>query len=165
MSTFQGGNLQQTPIESKTIWYFLLTVCGTFRAAQEQLCWRENLQWCFVAHQVVLNVNMNPLESTSEFSYLGRIVTYNISSWAALYTNLRKVHKFWAMAAKVIRQTGEHMKECDMRYKTLFQKVLLYQCEIWVVMDEMMTVLEGFRLMLAQILAGLTVRRGDDGEW
>ena len=57
------------------------------------------------------------------------------------------------------------MKACDMRYKTLFQKVLLYQCEIWVVMDEMMTVLEGFRLMLAQILAGLTVRRGDDGEW
>ena len=64
----------------------------------------------FLAHQVVLKVNMNPLKSTAAFPYLGMKVTYNNSDRAALYNNLRKAEQRWDMVAKVLRQTGEHIK-------------------------------------------------------
>ena len=57
------------------------------------------------------------------------------------------------------------MKRRYMLYKAVVHMVLLYGCDIWVVMDSMMTVLEGFHHRVDQRLLGLTARRGDGGEW
>ena len=48
-----------------------------------------------------------------------------------------------------------------MMYKALFQAVLLYGSEIWVVTDAMMLFLEGF----ARQIEGMTAQRGDGGWW
>ena len=83
-------------------------------AGREQL-WRwETLQQCFAAHQVVLNVNMNPFESTAAFSYLGRTVAYNNTDWASSYANFRKAQKRWGVVAKFLIQTGAHAKARSM---------------------------------------------------
>ena len=46
-------------------WHF---VTAEFRAGRERLQKWETLQRHFTAHQVVLNVNMNPLDSTEAFA-------------------------------------------------------------------------------------------------
>ena len=43
--------------------------------------------------------------------------------------------------------------------------VLLYECEIWIVADAIMTVMEGFHHRVDRRIAGMTVRRGNDSDW
>ena len=52
-----------------------------------------------------------------------------------------------------------------MMYKAVVQKVLLYGSEIWVVMGEMLTVLEGFHNGVARRISGKTYWRDWDGGW
>ena len=52
-----------------------------------------------------------------------------------------------------------------MLYKAVVKAVLLYGCEISVMIESMMTVMEGFHRRVDVRLAGLTSRQGDDGEW
>ena len=42
------------------------------------------MQWCFETNWVEIRFNMNPLEATTTFLYLGRTATYINSDWAAL---------------------------------------------------------------------------------
>ena len=44
-----------------------------------------------------IRVNLNPLEEKNALPYLGRMVTYNNSDWADLYSNLRKDQRIWGM--------------------------------------------------------------------
>ena len=119
----------------------------------------------FAANQVVLSVNMNPLDSTADFPYLRRTVTYNNTNWEVLYANLRKSQIQWGVVAKDLRQTGAHVKAWAMLYKALFHAVLMYGCERWVMIDAIMTVLERFHHRVDQRLAGLTARRENGGKW
>ena len=67
--------------------------------------------------------------------------------------------------SKVTGNTGVPIKACDMMYKAVFQLVLLYGREIWVVTDSMMMVLEVFYHKIARRIAEMTVGKGDGGEW
>ena len=49
-------------------------------------------------------------------------------------------------------------------YKAVVHMLLLYDCEIWVIKDAMITVLEVFHHMVACRLVGPTTRRGNNGE-
>ena len=52
-----------------------------------------------------------------------------------------------------------------MLYKVVVHTVLLYGSKSWVVMGEMLKVLEGFHNWEAQKIVGMTYRRMEDGEW
>ena len=110
-------------------------------------------------------MNTNLLESMSVFPYLGAKVSYNNSYWVSLYANLSRAQKRFGVAAKVLRQTGAHMKAQAMIYKSVVQTVLLYGCDRWVVTGKMMALLKVFHYKVACILEGLTERRAEDGEW
>ena len=69
------------------------------------------------------------------------------------------------MLAKVLGKTGAPIKAQEMMYMALVQAVILYGSEIWVAMDVTMTVLEGFQHRISRRIVGMTVRRGDGGEW
>ena len=111
---------------------------------QEIRRWKETLKRCFESKQVAIKVNMNPLEATTDFPYLGHPITYNNSDWAALYSNLQKDQRRWGMVEKVPGKMGKLIKERTMMYKAVVQAVILYGIEIWVGMDAMMTAIEGF---------------------
>ena len=69
------------------------------------------------------------------------------------------------MVTKVLYNTGSPIKSRSMMYEAVLQAVLLYGIEIWVVMDVSMTVLEGFHRIIARLIEGMTLRKGDSGEW
>ena len=52
-----------------------------------------------------------------------------------------------------------------MLYKSVEQTVLLYGSESWVVMGEMLNLLDGFHHRTACWITGMTDRHMKDGEW
>ena len=113
---------------------------------------------------MVIKVNLNPLEAAILFLHLRRTITYNNSDWAELHRNLRKSHGIWGMIVKVIGKTGRPIKVQVMMYKVVFQAVLLYGSEIWVLEDAMMMVLEAFHHSISRQISMMTVRKDFCGE-
>ena len=114
---------------------------------------------------MAIRVKLVPIEATIAFSYLGRTATYNNSNCAELYINLRKAQYLWGMIAKVMGKKGAPIKAQPMMYKMVVQAVLLYGSEIWVVIDAMMMVLEGFHHSIARRITGMTAHRDDVRKW
>ena len=52
-----------------------------------------------------------------------------------------------------------------MMYKAVLQLVILYGSDIWVVMGDMLKVLEGFHNRTARWITGMMASRGAGGEW
>ena len=58
------------------------------------------------------------------------------------------------MIARVLVNTGSTVRTCGIIYKGLAQSVLLYISDIWVVMGDMLKVLEGFHHDTARRITG-----------
>ena len=111
-------------------------------------------------------MNSEPLEKIAAFLYLGCTVTYNNNNWSALYHNLRKAQRQWEMVRKVVLKTEAKVQSMGKIYNTLVQLVLLYRSESWVVIGEMLKVLEGFHHRVARRIMGMmaqnmTVEEGE----
>ena len=76
-----------------------------------------------------------------------------------------KSQRRWGFVAKLKGKTGAPIKAQAMMYKALVQAVLRYGSEIWLMVDLMMTVLEGLHHKVTRRIAGMTAIKGDDGEW
>ena len=89
-------------------------------------------------------MNYNHLEPVAAFMCLGHMVAYNNRGWMSLYQNLRNMQRRWEIVGKVVSKTGSTVQDRGVLYKAVIQLVLLYGSESWVVMGEMLNVLEGF---------------------
>ena len=69
------------------------------------------------------------------------------------------------MFAKVLGEKRALIKVSAMMYNVVVQEVLLYGSMIWVMMDAMTKVLEEYHHRIARLIAEMTYRKGDDGEW
>ena len=99
---------------------------------------------------------MELLETTAAFTNLDFTLAFNNSDWVALYRNLRKSQQWWWMLKKLLTKTGATVQAQAMMYKSLVQTVLIYESESWVVMDEMLKVLEGFHHQVAWSITGMS---------
>ena len=80
---------------------------------------KETFQWCFDAIQLSIKVNLDPLEATAAFTYLGRNIMYNNSNWTDLYHNMEKARRWWVMLSKVMEKTGEAVRDREIMYKSV----------------------------------------------
>ena len=65
----------------------------------------------------------------------------------------------------MLGKTGAPIRARAMMYKVVVQSVILYGNRIWVVMDEMMMVLEEFYHRIDRQIAGKTEKKGYGEEW
>ena len=72
-----------------------------------------------------IRVNLNPLEETTAFTYLGRTVMYNNIYWSALYSKLSKDQWRWGVVVKVLVNMGTPLEEWAMMYKAILNVLLL----------------------------------------
>ena len=114
---------------------------------------------------MAIRVNLEPLESTTAFPYLGRMVTFNNSDCSSLYINLRKAQRQWGVVAEVLGNTGVLVKAQAMMCKAVVQELILYGSEIWVVTKKIMTFLEVFHHGISRQIMGMKEWMGDGGEW
>ena len=68
---------------------------------------------------MAIKVDLNPIEATTAFPYLGRTITYNNSDWEALYSNLRKSQRIWGIVEKVLGKEGVPINPRAMIYKAV----------------------------------------------
>ena len=65
----------------------------------------------------------------------------------------------------MLGKMGAPFKAQSMMYNAVVWAVLLYGSEIQVVMEEMITIPEGFHHRIARRISGMKVQRGKNGEW
>ena len=82
-----------------------------------------------------IQVNLDPLEITASFTYLGHTVNLNNSYWADLYKNLGKAHRRWEMVAKLLTKMGAKVRSRLMMYKAEVHTVPIYGRESWIIME------------------------------
>ena len=119
---------------------------------------RENLEWDFEAYEA-------PIESVSEFKYLGRILTATDDDWPAVVGNLRKARRSWGRMARVLSREGADPKVSQTFYIAVTQAVFLLGSEIWALTARMEKDLDSFQSRVARKITGRHLRRGKDRTW
>ena len=75
----------------------------------EEICLRrETLKRCVEASMISFHINVETLHLSNTFPYLGQMITYNNSNWAAVYLNMRKARRRWGMVARVLEKDGSN---------------------------------------------------------
>ena len=69
------------------------------------------------------------------------------------------------MVVRVLKMMGATMRDRGAMYKAVSQSVLLYCRKSWVVIGEILKVLEGFHHWVAQYITGMTAKCRAGGEW
>ena len=108
-------------------------------------------------------MNIEPLYTVAAFLYLARTVAYNNIDWAELYQNIQKARRWWVMVGKVVTKTGETVRARGMLYNAVVKLVLLNGSDNWVVMKDMLKVLEGFHHWSERRITRMAVRRTSIG--
>ena len=119
---------------------------------------RENLERAFSAYG-------QPMETVTEFRYLGRILTATDDNWPAAAGNIKKARRSWEQLARVLGREGADPKVSRTFYIAVTQQVLLFGAETWVLTKNMELSLDDFQGRVARKLTGIQPRRGRDGFW
>ena len=69
------------------------------------------------------------------------------------------------MIARVLTKTGATVRERGMMYKAVAQSVFLCGSKSWVVMGDILKVLEVFHHRAVRRITGMTAKRGVGGKW
>ena len=70
-----------------------------------------------------------PMETVSEFRYLGRLLTATDDDWSAVAGNIRKSWVSWGRLAQVLGREGADPKVSRSFYTAVTQQVLLFGAE------------------------------------
>ena len=118
-----------------------------------------------VVAERVFTVQGIPIETVSEFQYLGRIVMNKDDDLAAVNRNLTKARQKWGRIGKVLIRTGADPKTMASFYKAIVQSVLLFGAETWVLSQSMERKLQSFHHRCARFITGQHIRKNDDDTW
>ncbi len=118
-----------------------------------------------IVEETVFTVQGIPIETVSEFQYLGRIVTNNDDDSAAVNRNLTRARQKWGRIGKVLIRTGAAPKTMASFYKAIVQSVLLFGSETWVLSQLMERKLQSFHHRCARFITGQHIRKNNDDTW
>ena len=119
---------------------------------------RKNSEQAFKAYG-------KPMDTVSEFRYLGRILTATDDDWTAVAGNTKKARRSWGGLAKVLGREGAEPKVLWTFYISVTQAVLFFGAETWVLTEKMEEALYAFQGRVARKLTGRQSRCGRDGKW
>jgi len=177
---FQGKHLRDTIVIEEEGRYPRCTNCGIFSRAVGEA--HQKTQTCIRVTKVkslrqaaelnrrtveerVFTVEGIPIETVSEFQYLGRIVTNNDDDSAAVNRNLTRARQKWGRIGKVLVRTGAAPKTMASFYKAIVQSVLLFGAETWVLSRSMDRKLQSFHHRCARFITGQHIRKNNDDTW
>jgi hypothetical protein len=111
----------------------------------------QNLQ-CIRASRRIFQVLQQPIETVTNFNYLGHIVTSQDNDWAAARRNLQKSRQRWTMISGILTRETASPRILALFYKATIQTVLLYGSETWVITNEILQLLTSFHHGIARQL-------------
>ena len=119
---------------------------------------RENLERAFEAYGA-------PMESVTEFKYLGNILTETDDEWPAVVVNLETARRSWGRLSRVMGREGADPKVSRAFYIAVTQAVLLFGSETWVLTSRMEKALDSFQSRVVSNITGRQPRRRKDRNW
>ena len=122
------------------------------RLEEEEL--QENLERAFQAYGA-------PLENVTELKYLGRVMTVGDDYWSEVTGNLQNDRKSWGRMSRILIQEGAYPKVLGYFCKAVFQAVLLFGAETWVLTPSMERSLSSFQHRAARRIIRRHPRRQD----
>ena len=106
-----------------------------------------------------------PVESVTEFKYLGRILTATDDDWPEVVGKLGKARKSWGQLSRVLVREGAYQKVLREFYISVTQAVLLFGSETWVLTSRTEKDLDSFQSRVARTITGRQPRRGQNRIW
>ena len=101
----------------------------------------------------------------TSFKYLRRLLTVMDDDWPEVIVNLQKAQKIWARLSMILGREGAYPRLRGRFYLAVFQAVLLFGVETWVVTPLIGRLLGSFRHRVARSMAGMQLRRQTNGGW
>ena len=105
------------------------------------------------------------LKTVPSFKYLGRIMTAGEDDWPAVVGNLGKAQKIWGWLKRILSREGADKRVSGNVFKTVFQQVLLFGADMWVVTPRIEKALDSLIHGAARRITGRQPRQGWDGKW
>ena len=105
------------------------------------------------------------INNSTEFKYLGRLLTAGDDDWMELVGNLGKAQRSWGRLSRVLGQEGADPKVSRMLYTAVAQAVLLFGAKTWVLTPRMEKALDSFQSRVARKTTGRQSRQSKDGIW
>ena len=108
----------------------------------------------------MFQINAEALPLSEALPYLLWTIKYNNINWEEVYQNLQKARRWGGMIVRVLVKTGALLQAQRMIYKSVYQSVLQYESEIWVLTGGMLKVLEVFHHQEARQITGMVATCG-----
>ena len=83
------------------------------------------------------------IEGVGRFNYLGILLDRSDDVWPAFLHNIRKARQVWGWLGKILRMKGAETTFLEKFYRAVFQAVLLFGAETWVLTETMSQRIEG----------------------
>ena len=106
-----------------------------------------------------------PIETVTQFKYLGRIMTAGDDDWPSVAGNLVKARKSWGRLARILSREGAEKRVLGTLFKAVVQQVLIFGAETWVLTPRIERALESFMHRTARRITGRQPQRGWYGKW
>ena len=105
-----------------------------------------------------------PLDTATEFKYLGRVFTVSYGNCPEVVENLWKARSRWSQLSSILVREGADPRTSVFSYKAVLQATLLFGLETWVMNPRIGMAIGGFnhrvdhRLVLIQLTHDMEVR-------
>jgi len=110
-------------------------------------------------------INGVPIETVTQYRYLGREVQANDRDDLAVTENIKKARARWGQLCRIFSNDSTNPKVMSRFYIALVQQVLLFGSETWVLSRRLLRRLEAFHNRCARHMAHRHIRRRADGTW
>ena len=101
-----------------------------------------------------------PIDPVTSFKYLGRVLSEADNNCPAVVHNLRKTQNKCERLSRVLSREGADARTLGRIYMAVFQAVMIYESETWMMTPCIGSVLGGFHHRVARRLTGQKSRRG-----
>ena len=104
-------------------------------------------------------------EGVESFKYLGWILHQSDEDWLAVLRNIWRAIQVWGQLGKLLRREGSDPIISEKFYRSVFQAVILFGSEAWVIIAVMMQNIESVHMGFLRQVAGKKERRIEDENW
>jgi len=143
--------------------HFASTFCRTqaARILEREQLGRQAMEAC----KLVFYVDEVPIDTVTEFKYLGRILSADDRDDATVSFNIKKANQAWWGMYPILRRDGANAHTMAHFYLAVVQAKLLFGSETWVLTKRTLERLERFHARCARCIAHRPIRRLSDGSW
>jgi exonuclease III len=115
--------------------------------------------------ETVFTVEGIPIETVTDFKYLGRVVNNSDGDGPTVHRSLQRARATWGRIGRVLSKEGADPKTMASFYKAVVQSVLLYGSESWTLTLSMEKKLQSFHRRCARYVTGQHIRQNPDETW